>query len=152
MVIDLCTPSMNAGMPAKAYSPPRPMRERITPAQKPTLKRPPITALDATASPSKPKKQKVVEKELEKVDPKAAKQRRAAEIIVNREMKSAEEASDLAIFGEVVGEAEEEKMRKLEEEASLLGLNRVRLTDEGQGATNTYVELTTANFRQQLPQ
>jgi hypothetical protein len=118
MVIDLCTPSTNAGTPAKAYSPPRPMRERITPAQKPTLKRPPVTALDTTASPSKPKKQKVVEKEPEKVDPEAAKQRRAAEIIVNREMKSAEEASDLAIFGEVVGETEEEKTRKLEEEAT----------------------------------
>jgi hypothetical protein len=118
VVINLCTPSTTAGTPVKAHSPPRPMRERITPAQKPTLKRPPVTALDTTASPSKPKKQKVVERELEKVDPEAAKQKRAAEIIVNREMKSAEEASDLAIFGEVVGETEEEKTRKLEEEAT----------------------------------
>jgi len=118
IVINLCTPSTTASTPAKAHSPPRPMRERITPAQKPTLKRPPVTAPDTTASPSKPKKQKVVENEPEKVDPEAAKQRRAAEIIVNREMKSAEEASDLAIFGEVVGETEEEKKHKLEEEAA----------------------------------
>jgi hypothetical protein len=117
-LIDLCTPSTAAGTPAKAHSPPRSMRERITPAQRPTLKRPPVTAPDTTASPSKPKKQKVIEKEPEKVDPETAKQRRAAEIIVNREMKGAEEASDLAIFGEVVGETEEEKKRKLEEEAA----------------------------------
>jgi hypothetical protein len=118
IIINLCTPSTTAGTPEKAHSPPRPMRERIAPAQKPTLKRPAITTLDTTASPTKPKKQKVVEKEPEKVDPEAAKQRRAAEIIVNREMKGAEEASDLAIFGEVVGETEEEKKQKLEEEVA----------------------------------
>ncbi|KAL2064685.1 hypothetical protein VTL71DRAFT_3823 [Oculimacula yallundae] len=95
-VIDLCSPD----------APPRsvPMNKRIAPAVKKLL---PKKAIDASAMQAKTAKitaqtKRALKEKIAPMDPEEIRQKRAAEIIIDREQKSDQQTRDLALFGEIV--------------------------------------------------
>lgn len=89
-----------------------PMKDRIAPAKKPAHK-PKNTSNLVKGTVNAIKKNDVQAAE-EFLDPESRKQKRAAELIITKELKGAEEAMDLDLFGEVVPETKttEEAKRK----------------------------------------
>ncbi len=100
-----------------------PMKERITPAKKPPAKKSAATSQRTPTRPKKstPKTPKATKKQKDKMvaevseDSAMVLQKRAADLIINKEIQGADEAMDLDLFGEVVGMTEEEETRKGEE-------------------------------------
>ncbi|CAL3970681.1 unnamed protein product [Diplocarpon coronariae] len=97
-VIDLCTP--------ESLKRPMPMKERLTPAN--VYKNPASTRVTRPKNPGAPNvsvKKAAKPKDQPRpqpVDSAAFRQQRAAETIVTKEIKGADEAFDIAIFGEVL--------------------------------------------------
>ena len=100
-----------------------PMKQRIIPAKKPATKEPAATPKRNTrakkSTPKTPKAPKKLKgrpkgkaKAEEPLDPEIVVQKRAAELIVGKEIQGAEEAMDLDLFGEVVSMTDEEKDKK----------------------------------------
>jgi hypothetical protein len=118
----LSTPDASAASPSISAIRSVPMKERITPAKQPPAKKsaatPKSTSRPKKSTPKTPKatkKQKAKANAEEPRDPAIAMQKRAADLIINKEIQGADEAIDLDLFGEVVGMTEEEKVRKEEE-------------------------------------
>ncbi|KAK2624602.1 hypothetical protein QTJ16_005795 [Diplocarpon rosae] len=114
-VIDLCTPeSAKRPVPMKDRLAPTPVYKKPSPvrAGRPkTLGAPNIPVKKAAKHKDKPRPQPI--------DSAAFRQQRAAETIVTKEIKGADEALDLAIFGEVIHDQAAED--KKTEEARLAG-------------------------------
>jgi len=113
------TPDTSAASPIQPAVRSVPMKERIAPAKKTSAKKP--TAIPKSINPPKkptpktPKNQKAKADEEEARDPVFVRQKRAADLIITQEIKGANESLDLALFGEVIGQTEEEKQRKEDE-------------------------------------
>ncbi len=104
-VIDLLTPETSI-----------PMKERLTPVAKKPAPVKAASALRANiskAAPPAPAKRAPKPKE-DKISPEDLRQKRAAVVIVSKELKGAEDALDEALFGEVVHDQAAED-RKIEE-------------------------------------
>jgi hypothetical protein len=118
----LSTPDAGAASPPLPAIRSVPMKDRITPAKKPPAKQSAATPMP-TGGPKKstPKTPQALKKQKAKVnaeeprDPAIVMQKRAADIIVNKEIQGAGDAMDLDLFGEVVGMTEEEKEKREEE-------------------------------------
>ena len=119
----LTTPDANVQSPTHQDIRSVPMKERITPARKPPTKKSAATSKKTATRPKKstPKTLKATEKQKDKTatevpeDPIMVMQKRAADLIINKEIQAVGEAMDLDLFGEVVGMTEEEEKRKEEE-------------------------------------
>lgn len=118
----LSTPDASAASPHLPAVRSVPMKERIAPAKKAPAKKSAATPKSA----SRPKKStaKIPEASMEKkakvdseqpLDPAVVLQKRAADLIVTKEIQGADEAMDIDLFGEVVSETEGEKARKEDE-------------------------------------
>ncbi|KAI6715925.1 hypothetical protein JHW43_001583 [Diplocarpon mali] len=114
-VIDLCTP--------ESLKRPMPMKERLTPAN--VYKNPASTRVTRPKNPGAPNvsvKKAAKPKDQPRpqpVDSAAFRQQRAAETIVTKEIKGADEAFDIAIFGEVLHD--QAAIDKKTEEARVAG-------------------------------
>ncbi len=115
----ISTPDTSTGSPPQHITRSVPMKERIAPAKKLPAKKPTTTLKSANppkkCTPKTPRKQRVKADEDESLDPAIIKQKRAADLIITKEIKGADEALDLVLFGEVIGQTEEEKQRKEDE-------------------------------------
>jgi hypothetical protein len=117
------TPDANATSPTHKKIHSVPMKERITPAKKPSAKKSAATSKKTATRPKKstPKTPKSTKKQKDKSvtekpeDPSIVMQKRAADLIINKEIQGADEAMDLDLFGEVVRTTEEEEAKKEEE-------------------------------------
>jgi hypothetical protein len=118
----LSTPDNSAATPPLPAVRSAPMKERITPAKKPPAKKSGATPKSASRprkstpkTPRAPKKQKRNADIEQPPDSVVVMQKRAADLIVSKEIQGADEAMDLDLFGAVVGITEEEKARKEDE-------------------------------------
>jgi hypothetical protein len=118
----LSTPDTSAAIPPLPAVRSASMKERITPAKKPPEKKSGATPKPASRprkstpkTPRAPKKQKGNADVEHPPDSVVVMQKRAADLIVSKEIQGSDEAMDLDLFGAIVGITEEEKARKEDE-------------------------------------
>jgi hypothetical protein len=92
----------------------KPMKERIASAKKAVTKKM-STAKNATPKKARTPAPEKVEKVDEKFDSEELRQKRAAELIIQKETEGERDALEIALFGEIQGETEEERQRRLEQ-------------------------------------